>query len=131
MWITRESSLGLLALVEISKSGRVSAEKIAGMYGLSAPFLRQILGHARRAGLVESRPGRNGGYSLVRPAEEISLAQALAAFGERLTPVSCLAGVPCQLEDPCPTRPLWEYLEERIEGWLRELSLADLAKGKL
>ncbi|MBC7317806.1 hypothetical protein H5T57_00930 [Candidatus Bipolaricaulota bacterium] len=75
MWITRESSLGLLALVEISKSGRVSAEKVA--------------------------------------------------------PVSCLAGVPCQLGDSCPTRPLWEYLEERIEGWLRELSLADLTKGKL
>lgn len=118
-------------MVEIARSGRVSAEKVAGMYGLSAPFLRQILGHARRAGLVESRPGRNGGYTLVRPAEEISLAQALAAFGERLAPVSCLAGVPCQLGDPCPTRPVWKHLEERIEQWLSELNLEDLARGQL
>jgi len=131
MWITRESSLGLLALVEIARSERVSAEEIARKYGLSAPFLRQVLGRARRAGLVESRPGRNGGYSLTRPAEEVSLAQVLAAFGERLAPVSCLAGVPCPLPGACPTRPLWEYLEERIEGWLRELSLKDLAEGKL
>ena len=55
MWITRESSLGLLALVEIARSERVSAEEIARKYGLSASFLRQVLGRARRAGLVESR----------------------------------------------------------------------------
>ena len=131
MWTTRESGLGLLALVVLAREGWVSAERIAQEYGLSAPFLRQILGQARRAGLVESRPGRGGGYSLTRPAGEISVAQVLRAFGGTPAPVACLARLSCPLEADCPTRPLWEYLEERIERWLRELSLEDLAKSRL
>ena len=131
MWITRESGLGLLALVVLAREGRTSAERIAREFGLSAPFLRQILGQARRAGLVESQAGRNGGYSLARPADEISVAQALAAFGGKLSPVACLAGASCPLAEDCPTRPLWEWLEERIEKWLSELSLEDLAKNRL
>ncbi len=131
MWITRESGLGLLALVVLAREGRASAERIAGEYGLSAPFLRQIMGQARRAGLVESRPGRGGGYTLTRPPGEISIAQALEAFGGKPAPVACLAGAPCPLEEDCPTRPLWEWLEERIAKWLSELSLEDLAKNRL
>jgi len=131
MWITRESGLGLLALVEIARHGRCTAEEIAERYGLSAPFLRQIMGHARRAGLVLSSPGRSGGYTLARPAANITLKEALASLGERLAPVACLAGIPCSQQDTCPTRPLWERLEERIEEWLREVTLEDLAKGRL
>jgi Rrf2 family protein len=131
MWITRESGLGLLALTVLAREGRASAEHIAEEYGLSAPFLRQILGQARRAGLVESRPGRSGGYMLTRPPREISVAQALEAFGGKPSPVACLAGVDCPLADGCPTRPLWEWLEERIAKWLSELSLEDLAKDRL
>jgi len=131
MWITRESGLGLLALVVLAREGRASAERIAEEYGLSAPFLRQIMGQARRAGLVESRPGRGGGYTLTRSAKEISVAQALEAFGGKPTSVACLAGVDCPLAEDCPTRPLWEWLEERIAKWLNELSLEDLAENRL
>lgn len=131
MWITRESGLGLLALTVLAREGRVSAERIAREYGLSAPFLRQILGQARRAGLVESRPGRTGGYALARPAREITVAQVLEAFGGKPSPVACLAGEPCPLAGGCPTRPFWEWLEERIGKWLSELNLEDIQKSRL
>jgi len=131
MWITRESGLGLLALTVLAREGQASTEAIAERFGLSAPFLRQILGRARRAGLVEGHPGRKGGYSLSRSAQEISVAEALAALGGRPAPVGCLAGEPCPLLENCPTQPFWEWLQERIEVWLSQVTLEELAKGKL
>ena len=54
-------------------------EELAKREGVSANFLLQILNDLRRAGLVTSRRGKNGGYILARPAAEISLREIVEA----------------------------------------------------
>ena len=68
----------LLAMVEEPERWR-SGSELALEQGLPAPFLEQVLLRLRRAGLLEARRGRHGGYRLQRPAGALSLAEVLAA----------------------------------------------------
>ncbi|MEB3255414.1 MAG: Rrf2 family transcriptional regulator [Synechococcaceae cyanobacterium] len=68
----------LLAMVEQPERWR-SGAALAAEQGLPAPFLEQQLLRLRRAGVLEARRGRHGGYRLRRPAPQLSLAEVLAA----------------------------------------------------
>lgn len=68
----------LLAMVEEPQRWRSGAE-LALEQGLPAPFLEQVLLRLRRAGVLEARRGRHGGYRLLRPAAAVSLAEVLTA----------------------------------------------------
>jgi Rrf2 family protein len=68
----------LLAMVEEPQRWRSGAD-LALEQGLPAPFLEQVLLRLRRAGVLEARRGRHGGYRLLRPAAAVSLAEVLAA----------------------------------------------------
>jgi Rrf2 family protein len=86
--------LGLLAGFS---SDALSSEQMAPNVGASPVYLRRVLGLLRRAGLVESRPGVGGGWSLTRPADEISLGDVWRAVrGEE--PVLGVHGPP----EHCP-----------------------------
>jgi Rrf2 family protein len=63
----------VLGLLGGFSSEPLSSEQMAPNVGASPVYLRRVLGLLRRAGLVESRPGVRGGWSLTRPAAEISL----------------------------------------------------------
>jgi Rrf2 family protein len=56
-----------------------SVRELAELQGLPAPMLEQLLLRLRRAGLLQSRRGRLGGYRLALPPPQISLDQVLAA----------------------------------------------------
>jgi Rrf2 family iron-sulfur cluster assembly transcriptional regulator len=79
--IRRSGLQALRALLELGREpGRWrSGADLAASQQLPAPTLEQLLLQLRRAGLVEARRGRNGGYRLRRPAAQVSLARALAA----------------------------------------------------
>ena len=61
-----------------------SVQALAASQGVPAPMLEQLLLKLRRAGLLEARRGRLGGYRLARAASAIPLADVLAALGHRL-----------------------------------------------
>ena len=81
-----------------------SVRELAELQGLPAPMLEQLLLRLRRAGLLQSRRGRLGGYRLALPPPQISLDQVLAAVaampGPPATPSSSeeLADDPVALE---------------------------------
>ena len=73
----------LLALAEAPPQWR-SVSEIAAAQQLPAPMLEQLLLLLRRAGLVEARRGRLGGYRLKRSPATIQVAEVLAAVGAEL-----------------------------------------------
>lgn len=110
----------------------VSLSAIAERQSLSVDYLEQLFTKLRRAGLVESLRGRNGGYRLNRPAGEISVAEIMAAVeeGTRMTRCSGEATVPgCARGARCLTHGLWEALGEEIEGFLAHVTLTDVIEG--
>jgi Rrf2 family protein len=79
--LSRAAAIALRALVELARepAATLSVTELARRQRLPQPMLEQILLRLRRAGLVEARRGRQGGYRLAQQAETLPLARVLQA----------------------------------------------------
>jgi len=132
MYLTKKSSYGLIAAIELASNGAtgpISAGTIAKKYGLPVPFVEKIMGELRAAGIVNSRKGRDGGYTLRVPPDKVTLRQLLEALGESLDLVRCVRPdeTTCQLLYICPGKDIWGTIDQRFKELLNSLSLADLS----
>src|SRR3954452_22246938 len=121
-------------------AGRPGAEPtslgtIAEAEGLPLAYLEHLVQRLRRAGLVESRRGAYGGYSLARPAAEIPMAEVVQALEGAIAPIQCISSdadgaLVCarESESPCPTKLLWTRVQGSIVRTLNEITLADLVR---
>jgi Rrf2 family protein len=119
--------------VELAAAGElVTAEHIAKAQGIPVNFLENILRDLRRAGVVESRRGQQGGYALARPADETSVADVIRAVEGPLANVRGLP--PEELEyvgSAAKLRDVWVALRASVRSVLEQVTLADLARGEL
>ena len=116
----------------------VSLGSIAESEGLPLAYLEHLVQRLRRAGLVESRRGAHGGYSLARPAGSISMAEVVEALEGEIAPIECITSgadgtLVCAREgqpghDPCPTKLLWTRVQGSIVRTLNEMTLDDLVQ---
>jgi Rrf2 family protein len=81
--LTAETEYGYHALIELAAAhgvrSTITLSDIVGDSGMSEKFMLHTLTQLRRAGLVESKRGKHGGYSLACPAERITMADLLRA----------------------------------------------------
>jgi Rrf2 family protein len=110
----------------------VKAERVADAQGIPLPFLENILGELRHAGLVQSRRGPEGGFLLARPAAEIAVADVIRAID------GPLAGVAGERPEDLSysgaaegLRETWVAVRASVRSVLEHVTLADLAKGDL
>ena len=133
MRTTAKADYAVRAAVELAAAGElVTAEQIAQAQGIPVNFLENILRDLRRAGVVESRRGQQGGYALARPAEEISVADVIRAVEGPLANVRGLP--PEELEyvgSSAKLRDVWVALRASVRSVLEQVTLADLARGEL
>jgi Rrf2 family protein len=113
--------------------GPVSLGDLAVEEGLPPAYLEQIAGQLRRSGLVTSRMGVRGGYSLARAPQTITMADIVRSLEGSLAPVSCLAegGGPGECnhaETPCSAHAFWERLQSSITSTLTGVTVSDLMK---
>ncbi len=114
--------------------GVVPLRDIAQHQGISEPYLEQLAKTLREAGLVISTRGAQGGYSLARPPEEITIGQAVEATEGPIALVDCLlAGseakaMSCERAGTCVTRDVWARVCDSINQVLNSITLADLVK---
>ncbi|MGB6456756.1 MAG: Rrf2 family transcriptional regulator [Streptosporangiaceae bacterium] len=82
MRLSARSDYALRAAIELAAAGpgHVTADQLARTQGMPNKFLEAILTQLRRAGLVRSQRGPDGGFWLARPATEISLADIIRAI---------------------------------------------------
>jgi Rrf2 family protein len=128
MKLTKRGHYSVKALLDLSfqPAGRLaSVTAIAQRQDLPAPYLEKLLIDLRRAGLVVSVRGAQGGYRLARSPVEISLGQILEAVGETLDPLPRYQPQPDQAED-WATLSIWKRLHEKMKAALYSISLEDL-----
>jgi Rrf2 family protein len=134
MRVSAKVDYALRAGAELAGAGEgpVKGERIAQAQQIPVKFLENILLDLRHAGLVHSQRGADGGYWLARPAEEISLADVIRAVEG---PIANVRGVrPEQVEYDGAARPLqdvWVALRASMRAVLEDVTLADLAAGRL
>lgn len=125
-------------MVRLSKAGEgetLSAERLFEAEGIPRDFVDQLLLKLRRAGLVQSRRGAQGGYALARPASEISLGMVVRAVEGEVVGVVCDRFASRNKECPhadcgCGIRPVWRRLAALVEGFLEGVSIADAARAE-
>lgn len=135
MRITAKADYAVRAAIELAVSPPdvpVKGEDLARAQGIPRNFLENILTELRRAGLVRSRRGAEGGYWLARPADEISIADVLRAVEG---PLAAVQGVrPDRLEygGAAVRLPVvWVALRASLRDVLEHVSVADVARGEL
>ncbi|MFB9392647.1 RrF2 family transcriptional regulator [Streptomyces coeruleoprunus] len=113
-------------------TGPLKAEAIAEAQDIPHKFLEGILNDMRRAGLVVSQRGVNGGYRLARPARDISVADVVRAVDGPLVSVRGVRPPELSYSGPAQSLlPLWIALRANVRRILEGVSLADVASGEL
>jgi len=111
----------------------LSLRDIAQRQHISLDYLEQIVPALKSAGLVRARRGAQGGYQLARPAEEITVFDALVALEGPLDPMMCLTtptlpenASGCLASGHCAVQEVWREMRDAVEGVLKKLTLAAL-----
>ena len=128
MKLTTRGHYSVKAMLDLSLQpgrGTTSVKAIAKRQELPAPYLEKLLIELRRAGLVESVRGAQGGYRLARSPAQISLGQILEAVGETIAPLPHHSPEADQAED-WVTFSLWNRLHQKLKDALYSISLEDL-----
>ena len=129
MRVSAKVDYALRALAELAASSTetVKAERLATAQEIPLKFLENILLELRRAEIVSSQRGTEGGYRLAKPAAEISLADVIRAVEG---PIATVRGArPEDVEysgAAVGLRDVWIDLRTSMRGVLEETSLADL-----
>ena len=133
MRITTWAEYGLICALHLAKrtgEGPITGREIAAGERLPADYVEQILLRLRRAGLVNSTRGARGGYSLARPAEEISVREVIAASELGTFDLHCISHPVgeegCAESQSCSIRPVWMMLQRKIDDVLESVHLGDL-----
>ncbi|MDH3472349.1 MAG: SUF system Fe-S cluster assembly regulator [Rhodospirillales bacterium] len=106
-----------------------TAPRIAEETGVPLPTVAKILNALTRGSLVASQRGAAGGYTLSRPAEQITVAEIIQALEGPIALTACVDGAPgqCEVESLCPMRGNWDKVNKAIRGALGEVTLADMS----
>ncbi|HLK45595.1 MAG TPA: Rrf2 family transcriptional regulator [Acidimicrobiales bacterium] len=133
MQIPAKADYGIRALLTLAKSNcSLSAEHLAAEQGLPPRFLGAILSDLRRAGLVVSQRGSEGGYQLARPASEISIADALRAISGPMASVRGLRPETIAYDGAATSlRDVWVAVRASLRNLLEHVSLEQVAAGAL
>ena len=135
MLISTRGRYALRVMLDLARhpdEGYISLKTIAERQDISMKYLEAIVGALKKAGLVDSSRGKEGGYSLLRPPEEYSVGEILRCTEDKLAPVSCITaeGVSCAQASACLTLPMWRELDELTNAYLDTVSLRDLLTGE-
>lgn len=107
-------------------------EDLARAQGIPAQFLVDILAELRADRLVRSHRGRDGGYELARPADQINIADVLRCIDGPLASVRDIALGDLDYSGPTTAlTDVWRALRAAMRSVLEETSLADVAHGVL
>ena len=93
MMFSTKAEYGIRVMAHLARrdgSQPISLGSIADAEGLPLAYLEHLVQRLRKAELVESRRGAHGGYTLARPAAEITMAEVVAALEGDIAPIECI-----------------------------------------
>jgi Rrf2 family transcriptional regulator, cysteine metabolism repressor len=124
---------GVRAMVELAKqpdNQPISLKQIAKNQGISNKYLEQIAAALKVARLVESIRGAEGGYRLIKPADQITVWDIYCVLDASGEPIDCNRP-PCKRIKFCPMKNVWAQMSESITKILGSHTLAQLARQEL
>ena len=135
--ISKKTKYGLQALLALARAygkGPVLIAELAEGERIPKKFLEAILLQLKNVGVLQSRKGKGGGYSLGKPPGEISIGQIVRILDGPLAPVECVSETAyrpcteCHDESTCGIRLVMKDVRDAIADILDHTSLHDMQK---
>jgi Rrf2 family protein len=144
MKFSKKSEYALRALIELTaqyKRSLLQRHEIADRQNIPVEFLEQILLTLKNAGLLASKRGVTGGYSLIKSPDEITLGQIIRLLDGPLAPIACVSKTAYQKcsdcpyadqtgEKGCPIQQVMLEVRNAIAHILDNYSISDFASGR-
>lgn len=131
MILSTKGRYGLKMMYEFALNygkGPMSLKDVAQKQQLSETYLEQLIAHLKKAGLVTSVRGAQGGYELIRKPEEITVGEIIRVLEGPLAPSECVMDdePECTRAEYCVTRLIWEKIMESINNVVDSITLNDM-----
>ncbi len=132
MLITKKNQYALRAIFELAKHNGKGPRKISDIAQAQAipeKFLEVILSQLKGSGLVDSKRGFYGGYSLIRSPEKITVGDIMRFMERDMDLIGCVALVPetnCPFKGDCAFFPMWTKVKDAIFKVYDETTIQDL-----
>lgn len=135
MKLSTKGRYGLRAVIDLALHGEeeaITLSSIAERQNISISYLEQLIAKLKKAGIVESKRGAQGGYILAKSPEEISVGDILRALEGNLNPVDCSeiqgGNTKCKSSDLCVTKNVWKRISDSINSAVDALMLSELVE---
>jgi len=134
MKLTKDSRYGTRAVFDIAyhSTGRpVQVKDIADRQNIPIKYLEQIFYKLKRTDFIKSERGPGGGYVLTKDPSQIRVGDIIRGVNEHTELVACVCdsskeGNPCEREDQCVTRAVWQKAAQQIAKYFNSVTMADL-----
>ncbi len=134
MKLSTKGRYGLRAMIDLadfSEEMPQSIANIAARQSISDSYLEQLMAKLKKAGLITSIRGAQGGYVLAKDSSEISVGDILRALEGDLSPVNCtgLKGeAGCSSSKSCVTKNVWKRIDDSIQSAVDSIYLRELVE---
>lgn len=131
---TRYAMVALAYLAKEYGKGPIQSHKICADEKMPQRFLEVILLELRKMGVLGSKPGKSGGYFLIRKPEEITLQDVVRHFEGAISLLYCVSEKqyqPCEFckdESTCNIRRVFLTIREKTSDVLQQTTLIDLIR---
>ena len=122
----------MLCLAQRQREEYIPLNQIAESENMSQKYLESIMTVLSKAGFVDAVHGKGGGYRLNRAPEQYTIGSILKLTEGSLSAVSCTTQGPaaCSRSECCHTKPMWEKLDQMIDAFFEDITIADLLKNE-
>lgn len=131
--LSRLTDYGVVVLDRLARAreldkGPTTAPDLAEATTLPQPTVAKTLKLLARGGVVESHRGHQGGYSLARAPEHITVAEIISALDGPVELTACVDGQEgsCSVESMCAIRGNWDAVNSAVRTALESVTLADM-----
>ncbi len=131
MKLSRRADYGIRMMVDLacmSNVQGVTIREISQRQDVAEEFLSKIATQAANAGLLTTKPGRSGGLTLAKSADNITLLQVLEAVDGPIALNRCTSDPSeCLRSNKCTVHPIWEKAQHQLKELISNTLLLELA----
>jgi Rrf2 family cysteine metabolism transcriptional repressor len=132
MKLSSRSRYGTRMMFELALNygnGTMLLKEIGRKQGISEKYLSNLILHLKASGLVYSARGAHGGYMLAKAPSEITIKEIVDTLEGNQSIVECIKNESiCDRLNRCPTRNVWEKLQEKFYKFLESITLQNLVE---
>ena len=129
MKLSTKGRYGVKAMVDLAINygeAPVSIKTISKRQNISEYYLEQLFSPLRKAKLIRSIRGAQGGYVLNKEPKDIKVSDIMYILEGPIEIADCIDGVVCNNVDCCATRMLWKKIKESIDEVMEGINLQDI-----